>query len=94
MTTPVNAGELAAAQMANAVMATGGIVHVEPKEFVTILGRVSDPLVISAQGGFFSTKYQYLTSYKGLVFYTQDQTPLNLPEGVEEVQAKKIWVPG
>jgi hypothetical protein len=50
--------------------------------------------VVHATGGFFSTNYQYLTSYKGLAFFTKSSAPLNLPSGTELVQAKKIWGPG
>ena len=52
------------------------------------------PLVVTAQGGFFSVKYQYLVSYKGLAFHTKSQIPLTLPSGIEIVTAKSIWVPG
>jgi hypothetical protein len=38
--------------------------------------------------------YRYLTSYKGLAFYTRARAPLDLPAGTELVQARKIWVPG
>ena len=64
-------------------------------------GRLpSDPgasaglLVVHATGGFFSTNYQYLTSYKGLAFFAKLSAPLELPAGVELVQAQAIWVPG
>jgi hypothetical protein len=50
--------------------------------------------VVHATGGFFSTNYRYLTSYKGLAFFTKSPTPLDLPSGTELVQAKAIWIPG
>ena len=34
--------------------------------------------------------YQYLTSYKGLTFYTKSSAPLNLTWGTEVVLAKSI----
>jgi len=90
-------GAVAAAQsaaIAQAIKASGAIVRVESRDFAAILEKATDPLVVYAQGGFFSTKYQYLTSYKGLVFYTKSDTPLRLPTGAEVVQARKIWIPG
>ena len=51
-------------------------------------------MVVTAEGGFFSTKYQYLTSYKGLAFFTESGVPLSLPDGTEVVAARKIWIPG
>ena len=84
----------AAAAIAKAIKASGVIVHVEPDDFVGILKRQPGALVVHATGGFFSTNYQYLTSYKGLAFFTKAPAPLDLPPGTEVVQAKKIWVPG
>ena len=84
----------AAAAIAKAVKASGTIVQVKPEEFVRILARQPGLLVVTAEGGFFSTKYQYLTSYKGLAFFSESPTPLNLPSNSELVVAQKIWIPG
>jgi hypothetical protein len=84
----------AAAAIAQAIKASGVIVRVGPDDFVGILKRQPGALVVHATGGFFSTNYQYLTSYKGLAFFTKAPAPLDLPPGTELVQAKKIWVPG
>jgi hypothetical protein len=32
-------------------------------------------------------------SYKGFVFFTQSSSPIELPAGMETIQAQKIWVP-
>jgi hypothetical protein len=77
-----------------ALKASGVIVVVEPAEFVGILKRQPGALVVHATGGFFSTNYKYLTSYKGLAFFTKAPAPLDLPPGTELVQARSIWVPG
>ncbi len=84
----------AAAAIAQAIKASGVLVTVEPQEFHNILRRQQGPLVVHATGGFFSTKYLYLTSYKGLAFFTKAAAPLDLPVGTELVQAKGIWIPG
>jgi hypothetical protein len=84
----------AAAAIAKAIKASGVIVRVEPDDFLGILKRQQGALVVHATGGFFSTNYQYLTSYKGLAFFTKSSAPLNLPSGTELVQAKKFWMPG
>ena len=88
------AGAAAAAAIANAIKASGVIVRVEPDDFLGILRRQPGALVVHATGGFFTTNYLYLTSYKGLAFFTTAPTPLDLPPGTELVQAKAIWVPG
>jgi hypothetical protein len=88
------AGAAAAAAIAQATKASGVIVRLEPNEFIQILMRQDAPLVVAAQGGFFGTNYQYLTSYKGLAFFTKSATPLPLPKAAEVVVADKIWIPG
>ena len=85
----------AAAAMIQATKASGVIVRVEPDEFLDLLERQEEaPLVVHATGGFFSTNHQYLTSYKGLAFFTKSGAPIHLPEDTEIVEARRIWIPG
>jgi len=69
----------AAAAIAQAIRASGVLVRVEPREFEAIVGRTKAPLVVTATGGLFTTNYQYLTSYKGLAFFTYSEAPVPLP---------------
>jgi hypothetical protein len=84
----------AAAAIAQAIKASGVVVRLEPAEFGRILSRMAEPLVVYAEGGIFSTKYQYLTSYKGLAFFTVSREVLPLPAGTELITAGQIWIPG
>ncbi len=84
----------AAAAIAQAIKASGAIVRVEPHDFDALLARTEEPLVVCAEGGFLSTNYQYLTAYKGLIFFTKAAEPLRLPQNVEIIRAKRIWIPG
>jgi hypothetical protein len=81
------------AAMIQAVRASGSLVKVEPGEFTKLLAKSESPLVITAPGGFFTKHTKYLTSYKGLTFYTQSATPLSLPYKAEIVSADTIWMP-
>ena len=83
----------AAAAIAQAIKASGVLVRLNQDEFRKVLMRVSEPLVVIAQGGVFSKKYQYLMSYKGLAFLTKTNTPVDLPTGTEVVTADRIWMP-
>ena len=83
-----------AAAIAEATKASGVIVRVNPSDFLAILERQTEPLVVHATGGFLSTSYQYLTSYKGLAFFTESSDPITLPTSTELVHAEKIWIPG
>jgi hypothetical protein len=84
----------AAAAIIRAIRASGVIVRVTPEEFSRIVGRAAKPLVVTAKGGLFSARYQYLMSYKGLAFFTGSTDALALPADTELVQADKIWIPG
>ncbi len=88
------AGAAAAAAIAQAIKASGVLVNVTPADFQSLLQRQRDALVVHSVGGFFSTNYQYLMSYKGLAFYTKSSEPLVLPATAEVIQSKSIWIPG
>jgi hypothetical protein len=90
----VAGGAAGAAVIAQAIKASGAIVRVEPMDFLTLLERAENPLLVYCESRFFSTSYQYLMGYKGLVFYTKSRTPLDLPRNIEVVTARKIWIPG
>lgn len=94
MSAGASAGAAVAAAVAQAIKASGAIVRVEPEDFLLILQRQQEPLVVQATGGFFSTNYQYLSSYKGLAFFTKSPVELMLPRGCEVVRSQKIWIPG
>lgn len=84
----------AAAAIAQATKASGVIVRVNSDDFLQIVNRNSEPLVVEATGGFFRTVFMYLTSYRGLAFFAKSDIPLSLPVHCEVVQANKIWIPG
>ena len=83
-----------AAAIARAIKASGAIVRVSPQDFQAILAKMSRPLVVMSEGGFLKKNYQYLTAYKGLIFFTKSANVLSLPGDIELVAASKIWIPG
>ncbi len=84
-----------AAAIANAIKASGAIVQVTPDSFSTIASKTNNPLIVAAESSFLGRRsYQYLTSYKGLIFYVKSPQPLALSGNAEIVKAGKIWVPG
>ena len=94
------AGGAAAAHqhaIANASKASGAIVKMEPAEFKKIVDKFDSAtggLVVTSKSWLFGTKYNYLTNYRGLFFYTTSPEPLTLPGKAEIIAADKIWVPG
>lgn len=87
-------GAAAVAAIAQAIKASGVLVRLAPEEFLKILVRVKDPLVVVARGGWLGDRHQYLVSYKGLAFYAGCDEALNLPTGCEVVAAKRLSIPG
>jgi hypothetical protein len=89
----IGASTAAAAMVVQAVRASGVLMRLDPAEFLGLLARVKNPLIVAAEGGVFTSKYQYMTSYKGLAFYTKSKTPLDLPHDAELVEARTLWTP-
>jgi hypothetical protein len=87
------AGAAIAAAIANAIKASGVVVRVEPEDFARIVNRTEKPMVIYSKGGLFTTKHQYLVSYKGFAFYTKTSSEIVLSSSVEVVNARSIWIP-
>jgi len=88
------AGAAAAAAIANATKASGAIIKVDPADFQKIIAKMDAPLIVRAEGGVISKNCQYLTSYKGLIFYTKSSSEIRFGGDIEMVLAKKIWIPG
>ncbi|MDH3198312.1 MAG: hypothetical protein OEO21_08730 [Candidatus Krumholzibacteria bacterium] len=84
----------AAAAAAEALKASGAIVRVEPERFEHLVSRIEEPLIVRAHSRFLGERWEYLTGYKGLVFYTKAKAPLNLPGRAEIMDAKSISIPG
>ena len=82
-----------AAAIAQAIKASGVVVRVEPADFQRILNQQDEPIVVCARGGFFRTHWRYLTTYKGLAFFTMSPDLLPLPGRAQLIDARAIWVP-
>jgi hypothetical protein len=79
--------------IAQAIKASGAIVSLAPDDFLYILSKTPRSIVITATGGMFRQNYQYMTSYKGFIFFTRSSTQLPLPPDAEIIAANKIWTP-
>jgi hypothetical protein len=88
------AGAAAAAAVMNAIKASGVLVRLEPADFLRIIGKQPDSLIVQAPGGLFSPKYWYLVSYRGLAFFTKSHEELRFPPTVEIIRSRSIYIPG
>ena len=69
---------------------SGSTEKITASAFLTILRRMSSPLVVVAETGLVKSKFKYLTSYKGLSFYTESSQPIDLPGDAEIVKADNL----
>ena len=84
----------AAAAIAQAIKASGAIVRMDPDDFLQIVNRADEPLVVMAISKVFGrTTYKYITSYKGLAFYTKSSSQLPMSISAQLIHAKSIWIP-
>src|SRR2546430_5639959 len=83
-----------AAAIAQAIKASGVVVRVEPANFQRILNQQDEPIVVCARGGFFRIHWRYLTTYKGLAFFTMSPDPLPLPGRAQPIHGKPLLLPG
>lgn len=84
----------AAQAIAKAIKASGVIVHVEPAEFSSIMRKMDQPLLVYSPPRMLTRRHQYLTSYKGLAFFTKSSEQIDLPRNVEVIVARSLWMPG
>ncbi len=84
---------ITAGLIANALKAQGVVVEVTPEDFEKIIKKIEFPLVVCAQSKIIRTTHKYLTSYKGLAFYTKSREPISLSSNVERIDAKSLSVP-
>ena len=79
--------------MMNSVKAMGPIVSIDPQDFITLLHKQDEALVVTAEKGVFGKKRQYLMPYRGLYLYTETKDPFEIPSGVDIISAKSLWIP-
>lgn len=82
-----------AQQIALSKATFGARVTVEPTDFLSILAKSDEPLVVmkeKKEGRIIKHGYMYMTGYKGFVFFTQSPTPLELPRDAEVITTQKI----
>jgi len=87
------AAAAAHAALVQAIKASGVLVRIEPEEFMKIMNNNRNGLVVSSVGRAFNRGYHYLTSYKGLAFYTKATAELSFHSSVEVIVSKQIWMP-
>ena len=85
-------GGFALGMAAGAGHATSVVINIDPDVFVTIAEKNKDGLVVMSESGLLRTKYRYLTSYKGLVFYCESAERLTLSPNIEMLTAESIQV--
>lgn len=60
---------------------------------MTLIELNDEPIVVHATSGWFNIKPDYLTSFRGLVFYARAPQPMAVPSHAMVVEAQMVWVP-
>jgi hypothetical protein len=81
------------AAIANAIKASGAIVRLKEEDFIKVISRAENPVVIMSRGGFMKKNFDYLASYKGFIFYLRTKNEILLPGNPEVISAQQIWIP-
>ena len=81
------------AAIANAIKASGAIVKLKEEDFTKVISRAENPIIIISRGGFMKKDFDYLTAYKGFIFYVRTKNEMNLPGNPEIISAQQIWIP-
>jgi len=73
----------------------GAAALIDPVLFADILSKADARIVVCSMRSSWltATTYEYLTAYKGLIFYTTSTTPLEVPEHIEILPAAHIFLP-
>jgi hypothetical protein len=90
------AAAAAAAARMNATIAAGGMIRVDPEEFLRMVDRLAEPVIVHYRGiwaMFMSPAHHYIMPYKGLTVVTKSRDLLFLPKGVELIEAKSLYMP-
>ncbi len=65
-------------------------VRIKSEDFMTIVSKSEEPLVVETAEGFFTKIYKYATAYKGFVFFTESLNRLHFTAHTEIIQAQSI----
>jgi hypothetical protein len=65
-------------------------VRVKVEDFLSILSKNQDPLVIVTSEGLFTKIYKYITAYKGFVFFTESLDRLDFNSNTEIIYAQNL----
>ncbi len=65
-------------------------VRIKSEDFMTIVSKSEEPLVVETAEGFFTKIYKYATAYKGFVFFTESLNRLHFNAHTEIIQAQSI----
>ncbi len=89
----MSAAVAATAAISQAIKASGSLIRIDPEEFGRMINKMDDGVVVETTIKFFSTTYKYLTSYKGLIFFTKSTSQLSIPSRLEKITATSMYMP-
>ncbi len=71
----------------------GVFARISPEDFQNLMSRNEGLMIVTSKAGLFRNQYQYLTSYKGLIFHCKCSEMLSIPSKHESVHAESVSLP-
>ena len=75
------------------VVGSGCVVFLDREEFIEVLKRQEEPVVVCSLRGTLRYRHTYLTSYRRMLFAHRTKTPIEL-EGYDLINAEEIRFAG
>lgn len=73
--------------------AVGPIVFLDAAGFLDVVQKQNDLIVITADPTALLRKYRYITSYKGITFFTQTKEKITLPSNAYVISVEHLHMP-
>lgn len=71
----------------------GVFARITPEDFQNLMSRNEGLMIVASKAGLFKNQYQYLTSYKGLIFYCKGSEKLSVPGKHESIYSESVTLP-
>ena len=69
------------------------MLRVDEENFLKAVNKSNFALVVICKVGIINKRYQYLMPYKGLVFFCEVRKLLSLPDNIEMITARRMFLP-
>jgi hypothetical protein len=81
------------AQSQQILKMNGVFARISPEDFQNLMSRNEGLMIVASKAGIFGNQFQYLTSYKGLIFYCRCGEKLSISSKHETLYSESVSIP-